>query len=116
MNATTRERVQRGLATARVFARALYVGVDSVDQLTPEQLAFLEDIERAFGATIGASMSHDHGAIARCSFCKRYTSSSFSLSQRGQTCDCGRRDGWSGSFEAPDGDSRWSIGHLLGAT
>jgi hypothetical protein len=57
---------------------------------------------------IPATLRHGEGAIARCSYCKRYSLDPATLSDRQPVCDCGKQHGWSGSFVRPDADSRWS--------
>lgn len=52
-----------------------------------------------------ATLRLDAGAVARCSWCRRYSMDPLSLSHaQGQVpvCKCGRADGWSGSFERRD--------------
>lgn len=73
----------------------------------------LMNIERAIGSTLGASPTHDAGAIAQCSFCGRYSAAWAALSDMANTrapCDCGKLGGWSGSFKAPGPDAAWSVG------
>ncbi len=55
-----------------------------------------------------ASLRHDAGAYARCSFCKRYSMDPRTLDRRAPKCECGSADGWSGSFVAPGPDAKWS--------
>jgi hypothetical protein len=57
---------------------------------------------------IKATMTHDEGAFARCSYCGRYSLDPATLSDRQPVCDCGKQHGWSGSFVRPDAHSRWS--------
>lgn len=57
---------------------------------------------------IAASLMHDEGAIARCSYCGRYSLDPATLSDRQPICECGKQHGWCGSFEKPGPDSRWS--------
>lgn len=57
---------------------------------------------------IAATHRHDEGAIARCSYCGRYSLDPATLSDRQPACECGRQHGWSGSFKKPEPDSRWS--------
>lgn len=60
---------------------------------------------------IAASLTHDEGAIARCSYCGRYSLDRATLSRdnsRQPLCDCGKQHGWSGSFVRPGPDARWS--------
>lgn len=57
---------------------------------------------------IPATLRHDEGAIARCSYCGRYSIDPKTLSDRQPACDCGERHGWSGSFEKPGRDAKWN--------
>ncbi|SAL20187.1 hypothetical protein AWB70_01016 [Caballeronia cordobensis] len=57
---------------------------------------------------IPATLRHDEGAIARCSYCGRYSLDPKTLSNRQPKCDCGEQHGWSGSFKKPDCDAKWS--------
>lgn len=59
---------------------------------------------------IAANWFHDEGAIARCSFCKRYTLDRNALhdwDSRRTVCTCGSIHGWSGSFAKPGPDAIW---------
>jgi len=61
------------------------------------------------GEHIKATMLHDEGAYAQCSYCKRYSDDPDVL--RGNiviACDCGNILGWSGSFKKPDATACWS--------
>ncbi|WP_208455489.1 hypothetical protein [Burkholderia gladioli] len=57
---------------------------------------------------IAATMFHGEGAIARCSYCGRYSLDPKTLGDRQPKCECGEKDGWSGSFEKPRPDANWS--------
>lgn len=57
---------------------------------------------------IAATMFHGEGAIARCSYCGRYSIDPKTLGDRQPKCECGEKDGWSGSFEKPRPDAKWS--------
>jgi hypothetical protein len=57
---------------------------------------------------ISATWRHDEGAIARCSYCGRYSLDQATLSDRAPACECGERHGWSGAFRVPSPTSRWS--------
>ncbi|MEX3914822.1 hypothetical protein AB4Y43_01055 [Paraburkholderia sp. BR10872] len=57
---------------------------------------------------IPATLQHDEGAIARCSYCGRYSLDPKTLGSRQPKCDCGEQNGWSGSFLAPSHDAKWS--------
>jgi hypothetical protein len=57
---------------------------------------------------IRATLTHDEGAIARCSYCGRYSLDPKTLSDRQPKCDCGEKHGWSGSFKKPGPDAEWS--------
>lgn len=61
--------------------------------------------------TIPATLQHDAGAIARCSYCGRYTTRNAVLSRPYIKCDCGKTHGWCGSFKKPDAKSRWCEGY-----
>lgn len=58
------------------------------------------------GQEIKATLKHDAGAYARCSYCGRYSDIPGTI-QNNLKCDCGRNDGWSGSFQPPTAVSRW---------
>lgn len=60
------------------------------------------------GAHIDATLAHDAGAYAQCSYCRRYSDNSKSLTKDGFPCDCGKLYGWSGSFRRPDENAIWS--------
>lgn len=64
------------------------------------------------GSEITGTLAHDAGAYARCSYCGRYSDDKDSLIENrfGSTleCDCGKSDGWSGSFYPPTKDSVWN--------
>jgi hypothetical protein len=57
---------------------------------------------------IPATHRHDEGAIARCSYCGRYSLDPRTLSDQQPVCDCGEQHGWCGSFKRPGPDSLWS--------
>ncbi|WP_414440488.1 hypothetical protein [Burkholderia sp. 22PA0106] len=57
---------------------------------------------------IPATPCHDEGAIARCSYCGRYSIDPSTLRGRSPQCECGERDGWCGSFVKPGPDAKWS--------
>ncbi|WP_244118873.1 hypothetical protein [Burkholderia gladioli] len=80
-------------------------------------LYYIEDLRRAAvsPATAGtplngisATMFHGEGAIARCSYCGRYSIDPKTLGDRQPKCECGEKHGWSGSFEKPGPDAKWS--------
>lgn len=58
------------------------------------------------GADILANHRHDAGAYGKCSFCGRYSDNHLCLSL-GFRCDCGKKNGFSGSFASPDKNSLW---------
>lgn len=67
------------------------------------------------GEHIPATNHHDAGAIARCSYCGRYSDNPKALQYdpRRQSaldlkCDCGKTHGWCGSFKKPTTESVWS--------
>ena len=71
----------------------------------------LTGIDRAIGSSLTASMLHDAGAYARCSYCQRYSANPGSISKHYTlSCDCGKDDGWCGSFQPPTPESSWSLG------
>lgn len=82
--------------------------------------AFARAMRRYFGAAvspatadaplngIAATMFHGEGAIARCSYCGRYSIDPKTLGDRQPKCECGEKHGWSGSFEKPGPDAKWS--------
>jgi hypothetical protein len=57
---------------------------------------------------IPATHRHDEGAIARCSYCGRYSLDPATLSDRQPFCECGKQHGWCGSFKRPSPDAKWS--------
>lgn len=61
------------------------------------------------GREIQKTMFHDAGAIAKCSYCGRYTDDKTALDDvEPPKCDCGKRAGWCGSFRSPNKASKWS--------
>ena len=85
-------------ATPRAFAR------------TPAPAPEVEGWEYPDGQSVRvpATLFHDAGAIARCSYCWRYTLDARALRGDGPMCDCGKRGGWTGSFVAPDASAEWA--------
>ncbi|WP_186019693.1 hypothetical protein [Burkholderia gladioli] len=65
---------------------------------------------------IAATMFHGEGAIARCSYCGRYSIDRQTLGDRAPKCECGEKHGWSGSFEKPGPDAKWSGASPAGMT
>lgn len=59
------------------------------------------------GNEIKGTHAHDAGAYGRCSYCGRYSDNPKCLIFPFY-CECGRKDGFSGSFKKPDIDSKWS--------
>lgn len=59
---------------------------------------------------IKATHRHDAGAMARCSYCRRYSLDPNTLGEdRYQPiCECGKQHGWCGSFTRPGPDAKWS--------
>lgn len=57
---------------------------------------------------IKATPFHDEGAIAQCFYCKRYTMDIEALNDRPMACECGKKNGWSGSFRTPGPNAKWS--------
>lgn len=112
------ELCEAALERARPIVRHFYRGLVPGQALTGDQEAAyaslieaLTSIERALGALEPKTSRHDAGAVARCSYCERYTASHIAFSARLMLrCDCGMFDGWSGSFPRPTSDSAWSIG------
>ena len=67
------------------------------------------------GCAIQKTGHHDAGAIARCSYCGRYSDDPKALqydprseSPNDLRCDCGKTHGWCGSFKRPTETSLWS--------
>lgn len=58
------------------------------------------------GEHIAASWTHGAGAYAQCT-CGKYTDDHNVFKNLPQ-CDCGKTQGWSGSFVPPTADSEWS--------
>ncbi|WP_070106461.1 hypothetical protein [Burkholderia plantarii] len=65
---------------------------------------------------LAATIFHGEGAIARCSYCGRYTVDRKALSHRPPKCECGEKYGWSGSFKKPGPDAKWSGAEPAGMT
>ena len=63
--------------------------------------------DRPRGFEIPATGRHDAGAVARCSYCDRYTTDPRSLSDEGLACECGKSNYWSESFRRPDDEAEW---------
>ena len=59
------------------------------------------------GINIAKTAEHDAGAIARCSYCGRYTDREDALRGSNVPCDCRASGGWCGSFVKPTKDSAW---------
>jgi len=70
--------------------------------------ALTSDAAQAPTNGIPATLRHDEGAIARCSYCGRYSIDPQTLSDRQPKCECGEKHGWSGSFIKPGPDAKWS--------
>jgi len=60
------------------------------------------------GNEIKNSHWHDAGAYGRCSYCGRYSDNIKCLDDAFE-CDCGKRNGYSGSFKAPTKESIWMV-------
>ena len=61
------------------------------------------------GENIKATLRHDAGAFAQCSYCGRYSDYyQLLIRYKEYRCDCGKKEGWSGSFKPPTEQSRWS--------
>jgi hypothetical protein len=67
------------------------------------------------GQDIPATLEHDAGAIARCSYCGRYTDDKSVLRINWTQCSCGKTHGWCGSFRPPTEESKWSAHNCEGA-
>lgn len=83
------------------------------DPAPASALELVRDLDRAVSQVLPATLHHDAGAYAQCSYCKRYSAQPETLYDqlnRVPFCDCGHRDGWSGSFKAPGPDAQWSLG------
>lgn len=98
------ERIRAALAGA-------YACIASMHTTYPDAGAaeVLLQIVAALSPMIPATHQHDAGAYARCSYCGRYTVNPMALGNYGLRCDCGRTEGWSGSFERPGDGATWSI-------
>jgi len=59
------------------------------------------------GSDIHASHWHDAGAYGMCSYCRRYSDDVKCLDDDFK-CDCGKKNGYSGSFKKPKPDSIWN--------
>ena len=75
--------------------------------------AEIAELRASWGAAgpingIPATFRHDEGAIARCSYCGRYTLDRKALSDRQPVCECGKQNGWSGGFVKPGPDAKWN--------
>jgi len=84
------------LAIAAVLALAVAVGHR------------LRRVSNTRGENIPATLEHDAGAIARCSYCGRYTDDRAVLRINWTQCSCGKTHGWCGSFKPPTEASEWS--------
>lgn len=106
-----RGEVRQQVMDAMIAARGFIAGSLYDRGPIPESLAaIVRNLDRAIGALLPASSTHDAGAWARCSWCGRYSASPRALGSRRWACDCGRDDGWSGSFRSPGPDAQWSLG------
>jgi len=81
----------------------------------PEELQVSSGEPTIRGANIPRTGQHDAGAIARCSYCGRYSDDPRALqydprseSPHDLRCDCGKTHGWCGSFQHPTAESIWS--------
>lgn len=63
------------------------------------------------GSEIKGTLRHDAGAFGRCSFCDRYSDDPHCLDDL-YMCQCGKWNGYSGSFKPPKKDSKWNDSHL----
>jgi len=63
--------------------------------------------EAIMGTHIQATLNHDAGAHGRCSYCGRYSINPGVLNGY-EKCDCGKKEGWSGSFKKPTKESKWN--------
>jgi hypothetical protein len=75
----------------------------------------MNDQETIRGSHIKETYRHDAGAIARCSYCLRYSDDPLALeydprkeSTNDMRCECGKTRGWCGSFSRPTAESKWS--------
>ena len=59
------------------------------------------------GDHIKSNHRHDAGAYGRCIYCGRY-SESYTCLDSGFLCQCGKKNGFSGSFKKPNKKSKWS--------
>jgi hypothetical protein len=66
-----------------------------------------ENKESIRGESITRTPQHDAGAYGQC-ICGRYSDDPRCLDD-GYLCECGQRNGFSGSFKPPTKDSQWSL-------
>jgi len=99
------------------WAREWWKPKDERTNLVRAAALLLAEIERMDRATCNAGVTPavtKHGvtmpAIARCSYCGRYSLDRKTLGEdRYQpVCECGEKHGWSGSFKKPGQDAKWS--------
>lgn len=111
MDESDAEIVRAALGEARGYIRSSVRGLRQ-DDLGQSLVDLLVLVDRAVGLMLKPSSLHDRGAYARCSSCGRYTSDARALScHLSVMCDCGEETTWSGSFERPGPDARWSVSH-----
>jgi hypothetical protein len=60
------------------------------------------------GENIKSSHWHDAGAYGRCSYCFRY-SDDINCLDDDYKCNCGKSNGFTGSFKKPTKESKWHI-------
>ncbi|WP_334032947.1 hypothetical protein [Burkholderia gladioli] len=120
--------------TLTMFQRAIDVGGKVIPSygergdmiaLYADQLAIVADGQRGAVSPatadtplngIAETIFHGEGAISRCSYCGRYSLDRKTLGDRPPKCECGEKYGWSGSFEKPGPDAKWSGAAPVGMT
>ena len=103
----TQHKMRLALSSASGLLRGM---LRAYPVITADTLEILNEIESAIGACTPATPQHDAGAVARCSFCGRYSADCRAIGIKPFLCDCGKPGGWSGSFVRPTEDARWSFG------
>jgi len=86
----------------------LLVVFDAFDEICKRLKAKeAENKESIRGESITRTPQHDAGAYGQC-ICGRYSDDPRCLDD-GYLCECGQRNGFSGSFKPPTKDSQWSL-------
>ena len=82
--------------------------IEERDPYAAAVLDAFDKLESVRGSHIPATLRHDAGAYARCSYCGLYSDRIEALNEDKWPCECGKLHGWSGSFVPPTADSQWS--------